>query len=39
LNAIKNVVAPFSMVITYKDIFKAPIKELIVQSFAPIAGK
>ncbi|MFH6971421.1 MULTISPECIES: hypothetical protein [Flavobacterium] len=35
MNAIKNVVAPFSTVITYKNIFKAPTKELMILAFAP----
>ncbi|WP_262708569.1 MULTISPECIES: hypothetical protein [Flavobacterium] len=35
MNTIKNVVAPFSTVIAYKNIFKAPINELMLQPFAP----
>ncbi|WP_338644915.1 hypothetical protein V5J73_08310 [Flavobacterium sp. KS-LB2] len=34
MNAIKNVVAPFSTVITYKKNIKAPIKELMILPFA-----
>ncbi|WP_417999547.1 hypothetical protein [Flavobacterium sp. LB2P74] len=35
MNTIKNVVAPFSTVITYKNISKSPINELMQQPFAP----
>jgi hypothetical protein len=35
LNAIKNVVALFSTVITYKNNLKAPIKELMILALAP----